>query len=207
MPNRILQLKPVKKTYEVAYWSCGIDGKGHRHKTSGYAQKCIDKQCFGGSTFVVNRKERRRNIVERWISLGDYAKTARDFDVSTTMVRDAVRDYVRAATWMVHYPHIEEYRSNTISFDRCYAAKLYSAAEKHMGDNLEREWWWPSGKAPDCVTWTWGLNSMQRNTLLAHGFESFSDVKQAIKTGEINEVRGLGSVGVHLVESWVKLNS
>ena len=85
-------MKPEKKTYEVEYWSCGKDTKGHFHVKEISARSCMNKR---GKTPYADKCEmllaRNKQIIREYIEGMSMAQAGRNVDLSSTGVREVIQ--------------------------------------------------------------------------------------------------------------------
>jgi hypothetical protein len=186
------------KTVTIDYWDCGLTGKGHTHQSERTAQKCYKSQNTDMGKLRKMQRKRQNDIANRWLECRNMSQAAREFDVSSETSRRAVYDRVRAAIWMRRNPHAKEYITNNLVMDQESARIFLHAAEKSIPQMASSGW----ARSPDNYRWTYGLDTMQANTLLAAGLHSAGEVVNAILSNELKDINGLGKKGAANIEMW-----
>jgi len=96
-------MKVEKKTYTTEYWSCGLDKKGHHHKTEDVAERCAEKQRVSAARPPkIDLTERNRNFVLRWIECKNAAQVAKEFGVSYSVAKGPINRYARISERIVN---------------------------------------------------------------------------------------------------------
>ena len=77
----------VRKKYrKIPFWSCGIDATGHYHQEEKFAYRCFARRNRKPEEIYVKRRARNDKIISRFIKLQQYAKVARELEISAGCV-------------------------------------------------------------------------------------------------------------------------